>query len=242
MRSLKSMFVCAVCFVLVGFSVNASANLVTNPGFETYEITTGDYPEVFGDWMGDVSEIVSSENGITPLEGSNMLHFIYAAGDAGPSSITASNLRQTIDVSGYAGLIASGNAVANFSAYFNRVAGDAQTDTEFVIRIDAFAGLARQYETLKKNELYLAYSLEAIYSDADINTWEIAMTNLEIPVGTDFLAIQVVAIENVYNDTSHPEFDGHYCDMVSLEIVPEPATLSLLALGTVLLRRKKQPV
>ncbi|MHC4288841.1 MAG: PEP-CTERM sorting domain-containing protein, partial [Planctomycetota bacterium] len=229
-----------VIFVLsVSTSFCFAANLVTNPGFEISENTDNEYPNTYGNWEGDISEIVTNENGITPLEGSKMLHFIYAAGDYGAHSTIASQVRQIIDVSGYSDMIASGNAKANLSAYFNRILGDAQTDTKFSVRIDAFEGQISNYVNLARDQEQLAYSRGEMFTDSDTSTWEMAATQLLIPTNTDFLAIQVLAIEDVYNDTFGTEFDGHYCDMVTLEIVPEPATLGLLLFGAALLRKRK---
>ena len=233
------------CYVITVFSLSLSvpfcfANPISNPGFETMEGTSGEYPSATGNWEGDISEIVTSENGVLPFEGSNMLHFIYAAGDYGAHSTIASQVKQTVDMSAYADQITSGNAVARLSAYFNRILGDVQTDTRFTVRIDAFAGEVNNYVNLARNQQQLAYSQVGIFSDSDTSTWEMAETELLVPTNTDFLAIQVSAVENIYNDTSGIEFDGHYCDMVSLEIVPEPATLSLLAFGGLALLRKRK--
>lgn len=77
-------------------------------------------------------------------------------------------------------------------------------------------------------------------SDADAATWEPIVVEQAIPVGTDFIILEVMAYENIYNDVSGTEFDGHFADMVSFAIVPEPATLMLLAAGAALLRKKRQ--
>ena len=55
-----------------------------------------------------------------------------------------------------------------------------------------------------------------------------------LPIGTDSLAVRLTTSENVFNDGSYPEFDGHYADVVSAEmvIIPEPATLLLLCVGS----------
>jgi hypothetical protein len=217
MENSKNRTVICICLLVLSAPF-CLANLITNPGFEVMEATDNKYPYTYGDWEGDISEIVISENGITPLEGSNMLHFIYAAGDYGPHTTVASQVRQTIDISAYADLIASGNAVAQLSGFFNRILGDAQTDTQFTVRIDAFAGEVSDYVNLARNQEQLAFSKADIFSDADTSTWEMAETELLIPTGTDFLAIQVQAVENIYNDTSGTEFDGHYCDEVCLQI------------------------
>ena len=81
-------------------------------------------------------------------------------------------------------------------------------------------------------------------TDGDPSTWEIASASLLLPIGTDSLAVRLTTSENVFNDGSYPEFDGHYADVVSAEmvIIPEPATLLLLlGGGAVLLRRRQKP-
>ena len=228
-----------VCVLGIAFSSSAVANLLSNPGFEIQESTDGEYPSVAGNWEGDISEIVSTENGISPFERSNMLKFIYAAGDYGAYTTIASQVRQTIDLSSYSQMISSGTARADLSAYFNRVQFDLQTDTEFAVCIAAFQGDIDNYVNLARDGLELAMIESSILTDSDIATWEMAQAQMIIPSNADFLAIQVIAYENIFNDYSGVEFDGHYCDQVSLEIIPEPATLFLTLLGGVFLRRKK---
>ena len=226
MDNSKNRAVICICLLVLGAPF-CLANLITNPGFEVMEATDNEYPYTYGDWEGDISEIVISENGITPLEGLNMLHFIHAAGDYGAHTTIASQVKQAIDISAYADQIASGNAVAQLSAFFNRILGDVQTDTQFTVRIDAFAGQVSDYVDLARNQEQLAFSKADIFSDADTSTWEMAETELLIPTGTDFLAIQVQAVENIYNDISRIEFDGHYCDVVNLQIIPKPVFIDI---------------
>ena len=42
------------------------------------------------------------------------------------------------------------------------------------------------------------------------------------PAGTDYLAVRLLTSENVYNETSGQEFDGHYFDDVSLTFITIP--------------------
>lgn len=77
-----------------------------------------------------------------------------------------------------------------------------------------------------------------LFSDGDPLTWENISVDLILPIETDFIAIDVLAGENIFNDASGEEFDGHYADAVSLTIIPEPATLLLVGLGALTLRRK----
>ena len=48
--------------------------------------------------------------------------------------------------------------------------------------------------------------------------------DLLIPIGSDYLELNVAARENIFNDTTTAEFDGHYGDNVSLSltVVSEP--------------------
>jgi hypothetical protein len=107
---------------------------VANPSFETAETVQGFAP-TFGDWGVDLSAIVPAENGITPLDGTSMLKFINTGISGGGG--TSADVGQAIDLSSHAALIAGG-ATVNASAYFNRVAGDAQTDTQFTIQMRSF--------------------------------------------------------------------------------------------------------
>lgn len=59
-----------------------------------------------------------------------------------------------------------------------------------------------------------------------------------LPSQTTFVALGLFIYEDVYNDNYYPEFDGHFADAVFVEIVPEPATLILFALGAMMLRKK----
>jgi len=201
---------------------------ITNPGFETSGIGVG-FPNVFGGWGGDKSEIVPAEFGITPFEGSRMLHFINTK-KSGPGSTVGSDVWQFIDTSTFSFEIATGLAVLSATAFFNRVLGDDDTDTLFEVRIDAFSGTP-------DSKTKLASAAGSILSDGLLYTWEQADVSLVLPSDTTFVGIRISSRENVSKDDSGVEFDGHYADNVNLTIytgtpsVPEPATLSLLGIG-----------
>ena len=210
------------------------ANLVTNNGFETGSYSTGD-PTGYGYWMGDYGAFVNASDGINPLEGSRMFKFIYATSANHATSSDFCTVVQIIDVGLFQDIISNGDAVAIMSSRFNRVSGDSQTDTRFGLKIYAFAGNPSSFPTQLDNDNELAFSGAYIYADADIDSWEYCTAQLAIPVNTDFIAIDIRLGEDVFNDTSGVEFDGHYADAVTLTIIPEPTTLLLFGFGSVLL-------
>ena len=228
-------------FMLLGVIVVAAAsmcnaNLITNPGFEQTEGTFA-YPHQYGDWSGDNSTIVSNSDGIEPYEGSQMLKFRYSGWESYAQDAFSSQVYQLIDISAYSSLIASGNAVVKASAYFNRVAYDNETDTQFYVWIMALTGSPAGFNASSN---ILDDVTEYFETDSYLDTWEKGEAELILPANTTYVAICIAANENIYNDITGVEFDGHYADSVSLEIVPEPATIVLLVLGSVLIRRRRK--
>jgi len=229
--------------LLVAVADRADALPIHNPGFETSETIVEGSSDSFDVWWGDKSEIVGTENGITPYEGSNrMLHFIYSR-PTEPGSSVGSDVRQLIDVSSYDALIDSGQAVVSASAWFNRVLGDLQTDTLFQVRLEAFSG-----DPTGSNDK-LAEKDGEIFADGDVSTWEQATLSLVLPSDTTYVRLRISSREDVFNDDSGTEFDGHYADNVYVGIdpppqpTPEPGTLLLLGSGLagfVLFRRRKK--
>ena len=63
-----------------------------------------------------------------------------------------------------------------------------------------------------------AVATATIETDADLATWEPVSVVLQIPPDATYLALEILAIENVQNDATAPEFDGHYMDGTSLEV------------------------
>ena len=234
----KSKLLLAIIFAAASFC--SAQNLVVNSGFELTEDTDGSWPSSYGDWQGDYSSIVGTTSGITAYEGSQMLQLKGTSWTTFPSSAGACEVPQIVDVSQYASLIASGDAVVSASVYLNRVTGDAQTDNQLGISIYAHEGSAGSYPSDRANHLWLLREVATIYTDADPGTWQLCELQVALPTNTDYVVIELQGSENIFNDTSYPEFDGHFADAVSVQIIPEPATLILLGTGTLILIRKYQ--
>ncbi len=173
-----------------------------------------------------------------------MLNFIYAA--FSPGTTGASQVVQLVDVSAFSASIAAGLVTASASAWFNRVAGDlGTTDTQFGLAIYACSGSPSAFPTVFSNATSLGSYMGTILTDDDVDTWQPLGVGLLLPSGTDYLAVELRAIEDKENDFLDPEFDGHYADSVLLNVnvVPVPAAVWLLGSGLLSLvafRRRKR--
>jgi hypothetical protein len=154
------------------------------------------------------------------------LRFIYTSWLGTAGNGTASQVFQGVDLRALHDSISEGYMVARIQARYNRVPGDAQTDTAFITSIYAFAGDPNTLATQIIEGTPLAWQRQIITTDADPNTWELGTVEVTLPTNTDFIAIMVAASENIYNDLTGIELDGHYCDAVTLEVVP-PYMLTL---------------
>jgi len=198
-----------------------SGNLLVNPGFETVEGIDTERPSTFGDWAHDGATIVTAENGISPHGGQRMLRFDFTSSIGPTIQRVGANIVQLVDMAPFAADIATGRVRADASYFVNRVAGGPMTDTRFDVQIAAYDGVPADFNA--NVESPLDQSILIHFSDADTVTWEMIGTSLLVPTTTTYLAVTVTATENVFNDDTLPEFDGHFGDDVSpvLSLLPE---------------------
>jgi hypothetical protein len=222
----KLMTISLLCAALI--SVSAHANLLVDPGFESNPLTTATnvlnfFATYQGQWGQELSTIVTAENGITPYQLVNMLHMDYTG--------SYTQTFQVTDVTSYAGLIDSGNAAVNLTAWFN--IDKAVPAALGALGVSFFTG--NSYGTLTTG------FTNSLILDTSSNTWQSISAINSIPAGTRWLVSQVA-----YQDSTLLGIDGAwhpgYVDAADLTItqVPEPATLSILALGGLSLLRKKR--
>jgi len=191
--------------------------------------------------MATGTAIVGTTSGVIPYGGSQMLQF-KGTNFHGAGSSSTSRVFQLIDVSAYNSLIVSGNATVKASVQFNRVNIDSQTDTLFAIKLMAYDGSPSTFDTRWETNHYnstLSHTANSIYLDDNPQTWEKLEHQLALPSETTFVALGLFIYENIYNDYSYPEFDGHFADAVSVEIIPEPTSIVLLAFGMLIFKKKK---
>jgi hypothetical protein len=189
-------------------------NLLQDPGFEG-TVAVGGLPTVTGQWRGDSVYTVGIDQGITPLLDSRMLRFIY--GGPLPSTLISSQVWQLVDVSTLAAAIDSGKIQETARGLFNRVTGDVNTDTRFDLRVHAFPGTPAGFPT--------DYPSPTAMGDSVItsgNLWQPITVTGMLPLGTRYLAVEIYAYENIQNDLTDPEFDGHYADDLSLILTRLP--------------------
>jgi len=192
-------------------AIEDDENVLRAGGFEKARYATGALPQKPGRWGGDPCTVVGAEKGIAPWQGKKMLRLDATAL---PPSLhcTSSEPCQVVDVSALRQAIDAGRIVASASAMVNRVAGDAETDNLFGLRIYACKGAPSTLTTQIVSRSSLRTKGVYIRSDADPATWEKIWIRMAVPKGTTFLALILVANENVCNDRQAPELDGHYAD------------------------------
>lgn len=190
------------------------ANLLQDPGFEG-TVAVGGLPTVIGQWRGDSVYAVGLDQGITPHASSQMLRFVY--GGPSPSALISSQAWQLVDVSALATEIDLSKIQVDASAWFNRVTGDAETDTRFDLRVHAFSGSPASFPT--------DYPSPTVKGDSVLTTgnlWQQVSVTDTLPVGTRYLAVEIYSYEDIQNDVTDPEFDGHYADDLSLVLTQLP--------------------
>jgi hypothetical protein len=216
-----------ISLLCMAIAVSANANVLVDPGFEVNPLDTAYnvlnfFATYQGVWGVENATITGVDGGVTPIQGVKMLRMDYTGSYTQGFQIT--------DVTSYAAIIDSGGATANLSALFN-------VDKNIPAALGAVG--VSFFTASNYGSLIGGSPTASLTLDNSNNTWQSILVSSPIPVGTRWMLSQVA-----YNDASLLGIDGNYgagyVDAADLTIVPEPATLGLLALGTFILRRKNK--
>lgn len=197
----------------------ATLNLLQNASFEG-PVASGTAPTAPGAWRGDATQSVTPV-GLSAQDGQNVLQFIATGGPVASTTTTASQLWQLVDVSQYGSLIDAGLVGLTGRGWFNRVGG-ATSDSLFSVRIYAFSGPTPEFPARYAGQAWLARGVADLKTDGNVITWQEAVAAMTLPAGTRYVAIEVIAFEDVVNDgPGTPEFLGHYADGASLVLTKQ---------------------
>jgi hypothetical protein len=194
-------------------------NLLMNPGFEAADVMVGAPPTVVGVWQGDAAGRVTTDQGVVPRTGSQMLKFT-ASGLVPGAGFFTSQQWQTVDLTAYGSQIDAGNVRLNAELWVNRVAGDAGTDRRFDLRVLAFPGSPSTFPTDYPPP---DPQIRAATTASTALSWQALQVQFDVlPAGTRYVAVEIYPFEDVEDDGVAPEFDGHYADDASLVLTLLP--------------------
>lgn len=207
-------------------SANA-AQLLTNGGFETASPAGwGDGPAAGNDvGFGQYSHATQVYySGPAPTGASASYGWQWGAGNG---SGLLGSATQIVDVSGLAG------QAYTFEAWLASWTGD---DDYAVLTLQFFDGGGGQVgstDTFDGN-LLINFVQTAGGEAADQDNWKLYQTNGLIPVGA------VSSVVMISSATTSANGNDAYVDLVSLDVVPEPASLALFGLGGLAMLRRKR--
>ena len=204
---------------LSAIAVAQGQNLLTNPSFELQDTSGGDVAGPPTGWFGFNDVFQSSQTGITPTDGVNLLKMFgpfFAGGAAG----VGQNLPA-----------APGDQFLGTADMLNPAADAMGGDTFSIIKLEFFDSGGSIISFAESTQLKVG---------DPTNVWNSYSVSATAPAGTvsvNYLLLHVQPTGNIGGGST-------YFDNASFTQVPEPATFAFiggaLALGVVLYKRRKR--
>ena len=175
---------------------------LADAGFEEEEAPAAQgVPVRFGLWSGDFSESTAGQQGVVPKEGRRMLRFLRAdsavsAAATSPEKRSSGNLYQVVDMRAWREEIADGQAVVDWSAWYQWVPGAEETGMQFMTNVWAFTGTTEILPRNWKEHLYqeTAKSSHRMSGEEARGTWRETAGRMTVPADTDFLVMELKVI------------------------------------------------
>lgn len=191
-------------------------NLLINPSFES-AVTAGPLPDGAGYWRGDLTETTAPPAGVPASpDGGRVLTFLATATATASLNTASSELFQIIDLRALATDIDAGKVAVDGRASFNRAPRSASSDRLFSLNLLAYSGTPAAFPASWNPQTALVDQRFDLTSDANPATWETVTGSITLPPNTRYVVVLLFANEDVVNDATSPEFDGHYADGASL--------------------------
>ncbi len=181
--------------------------------FNRVETFKGGRPKLPNKWSGDLLEIATSFEEVRPRSEGGMLHFKGTSAQEDVRDTVASQLWRIVDLYEVREKMGRRPERVNLSGWVNRVAGDDQTDRDFLFGLSCHQEIT---EALDEGGDVTTKVLTSLISDSDPETWERADLQLHLPPNLRYLVIMVGAREDVSNNEDGQEFDGHFLDDLNL--------------------------
>jgi hypothetical protein len=199
-------------------------------------------PTTPGNWSGDFSRIVGSQQGVSPRTGRKMLQFLRADYEGKPSQFSYSgDLYRLLDLRGYEADLRDGKAMVTVEATFQGVPVQIPAEYSFNVQVnaldappaDGFLDHKRQSSGgLPKNseeagDAFIPASAQRSFKIASNGAgWEKARVELRIPPGAKFLLLSFHVVDTcagregrrVHGDTVR-EFPGQFVDDIQTSLI-----------------------
>lgn len=219
-------------FLIASGALFVAQSVQSQPSIGAASFEEGVFPVLgkpsaeLGNWAGEhVAYLVPS--GVDAHEGSRVMQFKWASAGVEEATNNAScAVFQLVDLAPVIDEVQAGDARIRVSAWFTRVHLDSQTDTRFRVALYFPPGNMSNFPNVTPlGSLEPPFRVdEMLLSDSLIETWEVVDFVASVPASATYVAVGLIAGENVHNDTVPPnlEFDGHYCDDVSFQFLTGP--------------------